>query len=195
MLDALADKTVRLQMVGGRQGTVLAAWSHRGNSAWHEQQLALGYGMQITTWLHAAVGARLLLRGTDDAHYEHRQWLAPSALLQASWQNTQLTLLAGTRPWDTDRLHPWRIHLQAAYHPLPQWLAIAEWEHEERSRLRIGMEYAYEGCWFLRAGMATHPAVFTFGIGTRQYCFSIDLSVEVHDALGITPQTSLALWF
>ena len=193
MLAALADKTVRLQMAAGARGTALAAYSHHGDAMWHEQQAVVGYGLQAAEWLHVAVAARWLQRGVGDAHYESRQWLAPSALVQTFFGNTSLTLLGGTRPWDSDR--PWRWHLQAAYRPLPQWTAVAEWEGEERTRMRLGMEYAYDGSWFLRAGMATRPVVLIFGIGARRRHWSADLAVEVHSVLGITPQTSLSLWF
>lgn len=190
-LAALADKTLRLQVPVGA-GTAMAAYSHRGTVDYHEQQALAAYVLPLTSVLRAGVAARWLQRGTGDAHYEQRQWLAPSALLQASWQATTLTLLAGTRPWDDNR--PWRMHLQAAYRPLPQLLTVAELECEERTRLRLGMEYSYD-CWQLRGGLATQPVVLTFGLGMRRHNFSIDLAVEVHDALGITPQTSLALWF
>ena len=193
LLAAMADKTVRLQMAAGTRGTALVAYSHHGNASWHEQQAALAYGMQATPWLHAAVAARWLHRGTGDVHYERHQWLAPSALLQISLGRTTWTMLGGTRPWDDRR--PWRWHLQAAYRPLSQWLAIAEVEGEDRTRLRIGMEYAYDGIWFLRAGMATRPVVMTCGIGARCRYGSIDFAVDVHEALGITPQTTLSLWF
>ena len=190
---ALADKTVRLQLHTGTSGTALAAYSHRGDVVYHEQQVALGYGLRLTSWLHAAVAARWLLRGTNDAHYERRQWLAPSALLQAYAGNTTVTLLAGTRPWDEAR--PWRMHLQAACRPLPQLLTLAEVEREERTRLRLGMEYTIVEGWLLRSGLATRPVVLTFGVGARRQHWSVDLAVEVHDALGITPQTTVALWF
>lgn len=193
MLSALADKSLRLQVAAGRTGTVLAAYSHHGDITWHEQQAGLGYGLRAASWLHVAVMARWLSRGTDDAHYERHQWLTPSALAQVSLRNTTLTLLGGTRPWD--ERNPWRWHLQAAYRPFKQWLAIAEVEEEDRIRLRMGMEYAYDGRWFLRAGMATRPVVMTFGAGIRLRHGSIDVAVEVHDALGVTPQTSLSLWF
>ena len=32
------------------------------------------------------------------------------------------------------------------------------------------------------------------GLGLRQQRYSIDLAVEVHNTLGITPQTTLVLW-
>lgn len=192
MLGTMADKSIRMQMPVW-QGSAFAAYSHRGDVSWHEQQLALGYGMDVTPWLHAAVGARWLSRGTDDAHYEVQQWVSPSVLMQVSLPATLLTLVAGTRPWDDQS--PWQMHLQVAYRAMSRWLTVAEIEREEHTRLRLGMEYVIGERWFLRAGMATRPMVPTFGLGIRQKCLSVDFAVEVHNALGLTPQTSLSLWF
>lgn len=114
-------------------------------------------------------------------------------LLAKVGNRTSVNLLAGTRPWD--RVHPYRVHLQATYRPLPQLLTIVEAESEDRTRLRIGMEYRYENLCFVRTGFSTSPIAFTFGLGTRQRRYAIDLAVEAHSALGITPQTSLTLWF
>ncbi|MBQ8704603.1 MAG: hypothetical protein IJ524_09560 [Bacteroidales bacterium] len=193
LLAALGERGVRVQVATGRRGTALAAYSHHGNAEWHEQQVLLLYGLQASPRLHAAVAARWLHRGVDDAHYESRQWLAPSLLLQAALPGVTLTLVGGTRPWDAAR--PWRWHVQAAYRPSGQWTAVAEWEGEERSRLRAGVEYVYADSWMLRAGMATRPAVMSFGLGFCRGALRVDLAAEVHSLLGITPQTSLALWF
>ena len=192
LLPALADKSVGVQLPVGA-GTAVAAYSHHGDAAWHEQQVLLGYSLQATPWLHVGVAARGLHRGTGDAHYEARRWLAPSALVQASLRHATLTLVGGTRPWD-DR-HPWRMHLQAAYRPTGQWLTLAEVEREERTRLRLGVEYVYDGWCALRAGLATVPVVLTAGVGFRTGHYSFDLAVGMHSALGVTPQTSLSLWF
>ena len=191
MLDALSERSLSLRLRAG-SGGLLAAYSHQGDADWHGQQATFGYGLPLTEWLHAAVALRWLHRGLGDAHYDSHFWLAPSALLQATFGRTTFTLLGGTRPWDEE--HPWRLHLQAAYRPLPHLLTLAEVETEEAVRLRLGMEYNYEA-WYLRAGMATRPTVLAFGIGMRQQHLGVDLACEVHSVLGITPQTSLSLWF
>lgn len=193
LLTAMADKSLQLQLPFGKRGTALAAYVHHGDAAWHEQQAVAAYGMWVAEWLHVAVAARWMHRGVDDVHYRSTQWLAPSAVVRASWQHSSLTLLAGSRPWDD--AHPWRLHLQASYRPLPRWLAVVELEREECTRLRMGVEYGFDASWFLRAGLATQPLLLTFGAGGRWKNYSADLAVGVHSALGITPQTSLSLWF
>ena len=68
-------------------------------------------------------------------------------------------------------------------------------ESEERMRFRLGAEYRYEKYLFFRAGMATAPLTLTFGLGFMHEIYRIDLAVEHHNILGLTPQISFGLWF
>lgn len=193
-LQGLADKQLGLWLPLGRRGIVAAAYMHHGTVDYHEQQATAGYQLRVAEWLKVGVAARWLQVGTSDAHYPARQWLAAEAMLQALAGGTALTLLGGTRPWDD--AHPWRWHLNMRYTPAGEGYGlVAELEQEELLRLRLGMEYAFRQRWFLRAGMATRPVVMTFGGGVRLKQYSIDLAAEVHSSLGITPHTTLTLWF
>ena len=194
LMAGMADKSLRMVWPTGKTGAVLANYLHHGYSDYHEQQATAGYAIRATEWLHVGVAARYLHLGTSDGHYPAQQWLAASALLQASLgSHTVLMLTAGNRPWDSVR--PYRLHVQAQYRPLPHLLTVVEAESEEQERLRMGMEYGYREQFFLRTGLATRPLLLTFGLGFRQPHYTIDLAVEVHNALGLTPHTSLTLWF
>ena len=194
MLGALASKDISLVWPTGSSGTAVASYRHHGNLDYHEQQLAGGYVIRATQWLLVGAKIRYLNLGTSDSRYQPQQWLGASLLLHAQpWGNTLLALEAGTRPWDPQR--PYRWHLAAGYRPLSQLLTIIEAESEERMRLRFGMEYSYHELLHVRTGFSTHPLVLTFGLGTQWRQMAIDLAVEVHDVLGITPHTSLTLWF
>ena len=195
LLPSMAVKSMALQWNTGNTGTALAMYEHNGNTDYNEQQVGLGYVMKVTSWLNVGVAGRYLYSGTSDGHYASQQWLAASALLMAQvTKSTSLVLLAGHRPWDDIR--PMRFHLQAAYKPLPALLTLMELESEECLRWRFGMEYCYEGHYFVRAGMATHPTVLTFGLGMRQgRHYALDLAIEAHNTLGITPQITLTLCF
>ena len=194
LLAGMADKSLRLVWPTAQRGAVVADYLHHGNPDYHEQQLLAGYALRATPWLQVGVAARYLHLGTSDGHYATRQWVAASAMLQASLGgSTTLMLSGGSRPWDMAR--PYRLHLQAQYRPLPQLLTVVEGESEDCMRLRLGMEYCYRQQFYLRTGMATQPMLFTFGLGFRQPHYAIDLAVEVHNTLGLTPHTSLILWF
>ena len=89
---------------------------------------------------------------------------------------------------------PWRAHAQVAYRPVSQVLAVVEAESEDRIKIRFGMEYNYSGLLFFRAGFATNPLTAAFGLGVKYRWLSIDIGVETHRVLGMTPHTSLTLW-
>ncbi len=195
LLASLAAKSIALQWNAGAAGTMVAMYEHNGNIDYHEQQAAAGYVLRVAPWLYVGVAGRYLHLGTSDAYYTPQQWLAASALVQAEvGKSTSLTLLAGTRPWDSDQ--PYRLHFQVGYRPLPILRTLVELEKEDCLRWRFGMEYCYNGQCFLRMGMATQPTVFTFGVGARLWQrYALDLAIEAHNALGITPHLTLMLCF
>lgn len=189
----MADKTLHMVWPTGTGG-VTADYLHHGNIDYHEQQVGISYALRATRWLTVGVGGRYLHLGTSDGHYRPQQWLGALLLVNADLGgHTSLSLTAGTRPWDTQR--PYLLHLVAIYRPLPQLITIVEAESEEHMRMRFGTEYTYRNDYFLRTGFSTHPFVLTFGLGLRYQQCTIDLAVEAHHTLGITPHTSLTLCF
>ena len=193
MLAEMAENGVAVVWPTGGMGILGAAYCRSGGSSYREQRATAGYVLRAAPWLKVAVAAQYLHIGTSDAYYEPMQWLAATAAVQATvGGRVSFALLGGTRPWDSSR--PWRAHLQMAYRLVTQVLTVVEAEAEERIRLRLGMEYHYNGVLFFRAGMATNPLTATFGVGVRYRMLSIDIGAETHRMLGITPQTSLTLW-
>ena len=190
----MAYKHLDLVWPTGATGAAVAGYRHYGNLDYHEQQVTGGYAVRAASWLHVGVAMRYLHLGTSDACYRPQQWLAGSVLLHAqAGGSTTLTVAAGSRPWDDSRPYLW--HLTATYRPLPQLITVVEAESEERLRFRLGMEYSYRERIFVRTGFATQPVVLGFGLGIRQPHYAIDLAVDVHNVLGITPHTTLTLWF
>ncbi len=194
LMAEMADKTLRIVWSLAQIGYLTADYCHHGNQDYHEQQAGASYALRVTNWLVVGVEGRYLHLGTSDGHYRPQQWLAAAVTLHTiPSQNTTIDIVAGTRPWDS--LHPYRIHLQTAYRPTTQFLTVVEAESEDRLRLRLGMEYIYNHFLALRAGLATNPMVLSCGVGLRHKSISFDLGIESHSTLGITPLTSLTLWF
>ncbi len=206
LAEAMADKDIDL-LLPLSSGTVAAAYRHHGNLDYHEQQLAVAYAMHVGRGVHVGVAARWLHLGTADPHYEPLSFLGADAMVRFEPHSSLgIMLLAGSRPWDERR--PWRAHAQLAFRPIASWTTLIEAESEERLRLRAGMQYLYHNSLALRAGMqylyhnslalragfSTAPLVLTFGAGFRVGRMQLDLAVETHRWLGITPQTSLMLW-
>lgn len=194
MLAGMADKRLSLVWPTGKIGVATVSYLHHGNLDYHEQQVAAGYAVRPWPWLLAGVSATYLNLGTSDPHYSPRHWLAATAYVQASLgANTTVAAIAGTRPWDDT--HPYQLHLQVRHSPTVGLTAVVEGEMEECARLRMGIEYCYEKMVFFRVGAATAPLMATFGVGFRHRAVSIDLGAEVHQTLGLTPHSTLTLWF
>lgn len=193
MLAEMSDKGVEAVWPTGRIGIAGASYSRYGSSGYREQNATAGYALRVAPWLKVGVAAHYMHVGTSDAYYEPKQWLAATAGMQATLDGRlYFTLLGGTRPWAIQR--PWRAHAQVAYRPASQVLAVVEAESEDRIRMRFGMEYNYSGLLFFRAGFATNPLTAAFGLGVKYRWLSIDIGVETHRVLGMTPHTSLTLW-
>ena len=62
------------------------------------------------------------------------------------------------------------------------------------SSLHFGLEYLFN-CFSFRAGYASKPDIFTFGVGIEQKHFQLDFSSSLHSVLGYSPQVSLVYVF
>ena len=192
LAEAMADKDIDI-LLPLSSGTVSAAYRHHGNLDYHEQQLAAAYAIHVGRGVQVGVAARWLHLGTSDPHYEQLSYLGADAMARFEPHSSLgIMLLAGSRPWDERR--PWHAHAQLAYRPMPVWTTMLEVESEERLRMRAGMQYLYHNSLALRVGFSTAPLALTFGLGICVGRMQLDLAVETHRWLGITPQTSLVLW-
>lgn len=178
----------------GERGRFHAGYSHFGDADYAEHRLSASYAMRVTEWMETGVDADYCVQAVGDAHYDTRRWLSPSAFVCFSLSpRLRLMALGGTRPWDGTR--PWRMHLGMAYRPVSRLLTLLEVESEEQWRLRLGAEYCYRQHFYFRAGLATSPLVVTAGLGVYYGRYLVDISVESHPVLGLSPQIGIALCF
>lgn len=193
LLSGLADKRIELSIPAGR-GVATAGYMHRGNIEYCEQQIGATYGMDVADWLTVGIGARYLYSGSADPHYKIGRYVGTGVMARFLLsQRTTTHFVLQTRPWDPAKR--FGMNLQMTYRPSRELLTAVELESERVWRVRAGMEYCYEEMFFFRTGFATNPFVATFGIGFKYGAFVLDLSVEAHNVLGVSPQTSLKVWF
>lgn len=191
-LAAMSTRTVDARWNLGSHSRVEASYSHFGDHIYLEQQAVAGYSMRLNGWLQAGIRGHYLRMATDDAHYEARQWLAAEAALQAAvGERLTLYTAAGSRQWNETK--PWMAHIGLAYRPMEGLLTVMELDSEERMRVRLGAEYCYRRHYFARMGLATNPTTITFGLGARLGIYGINLALEHHEYLGLTPQISLSV--
>jgi len=59
--------------------------------------------------------------------------------------------------------------------------------------VRMGIEYQFSDCFFLRGGLSGKPVRHSAGLGYKNRKFGIDFAIVHHEILGYTPSVSLAL--
>lgn len=178
----------------GERGRLHAGYGHFGDADYAEHHALVSYAMRIGSGIEVGIGANYHLQAIADGRYDNHHYLSPAAMARITFTpRLQLVGLLGTRPWDEAR--PWRMHVGIAYRAVNRLLTLVEVESEECWRLRLGAEYCYRQHFFFRAGLATAPLVLTAGAGIYYNRYLVDLSVENHPVLGLTPQIGLAVCF
>ena len=178
----------------GERGRLRAGYGHFGDADYAEHHALVGYAMRIGSGIEVGIEANYHLQAIADGHYADHHYLSPAATVRLSvTPRLQFSALVGTRPWDDAR--PWRTHIGMAYRAVNRLLTLVEVESEECWRLRMGAEYCYRQHFFFRAGLATAPLVLTAGAGVAYNRYLVDIGVESHPVLGLTPQVSLAVCF
>ena len=194
LMQGMATRSLAAGMHFGTVGRVAAAYSHFGDADYHEQQAALAVGMRVTRWLTLGVYGLYSNIGTSDPHYCPQHWLDGGLALQIDG-NRNIDwggyVVANSRSWDESR--PIGMRAGITYRPVSDLLTVVELSMDDRTRLRCGMEYAYQHRYFARVGLSTNPLLMTFGLGCRLGRYHIDLGTEVHPVLGLSPQISLGL--
>ena len=188
----MATRTLDARWRLGSSGWLEVGYSHFGDHAYHEQQALVGYGMSLSPSLMAGIRGRYLHLGTGDAYYESQRWLAAEVYVQAmAGERLRLYAACASRPWDESK--PWRTYIGMAYMAVEGLTTLVELDSDDRTRMRLGAEYGYRQHYFIRTGLATHPMVLSFGLGAHLGTLRIDLAVETHEYLGLTPHISLSL--
>ena len=59
--------------------------------------------------------------------------------------------------------------------------------------VRMGIEYQFSDCFFLRGGLSGKPVRHSAGLGFKNRNFSVDFAIVHHETLGYTPSISLTL--
>lgn len=71
------------------------------------------------------------------------------------------------------------------------WTIEAEKSTSEKISFKSGLEYKVDNKFFLRAGAASNPVIFAFGLGFNLKHLQVNIAFDVHQVLGVTPYVDL----
>jgi len=184
-------------------GTWAASYIHYGNSNYYEQQASLDYALRVAKTIYLGVAFHYMNAATSDPYYAPQHLLSFTASIQYTPSDR---LCIGTRIYNPaaatlnneTALHtPAIFNLGVSYRLVSELLATAEIEKNfyHPSSLRMGLEYTFLDICRARIGMATNPIIYTFGFGLAHEHIVVDLSTQVHNALGWIPMISMNYLF
>jgi hypothetical protein len=97
----------------------------------------------------------------------------------------------------TDERLPVIMRFGLTYLMTDKLIGIAEIEKnfDLDPSLRFGMEYALTDVFYTRAGLATNPGLFTFGVGIILNNLHLDIAASMHQVLGVSAQAGIIYQF
>lgn len=184
-------------------GSMAATVEHFGDNDYNEQRVSLAYALPLGRTMSFGVAFHYMHSGTSDPYYEPLNRLTFSTALRFRPSDDFTVAFkafnpsAGMSDSELSLRIPAVFSLGVSYRIIDELLAVGEVEKNlyEPSTLRFGLEYLLQEGWFIRVGVNTRPAIYTFGLGLRQGRFGADLAAQFHNVLGLTPQLSLQYRF
>lgn len=179
-------------------GTWSADYVRHGNTEYNEQKASVAYALPLSGQISLGAALHYLYSGTSDPYYTP-QHLLTFSLATRYRPNERLTV--GVRVYNpvsmrltsAEEVHtPIFFTLGASYRLADELLAVAEVEKQlyHPESMRFGLEYCWNRYFYARAGVATQPIIWSLGLGMKRSHYAIDIAVQHHAVLGITPQLS-----
>ncbi len=183
-------------------GTFSLLLQQHGSEAFGQQSLAAAYALRLSPRMAVGTALRYLHAGSNDSRYPDYHYLSLAVGVQ--WRLSEACLIG----LSLNDLYPValaqteavaascpRFNIGMAYRPLPELLATIEVEQRAGSKTKVmgGVEYQPLAGLYLRAGFSTLPASYAFGIGYRKAWWGVDIAVQRHQVLGLSPQLALTL--
>ncbi len=188
----------------GSNGTFSLLLFRNGSEAFGTQSLAAAYALRLSPRMALGTALRYQRAGSNDSRYEASRYLSLAAGFQWKVSETCLIGLAINDSYPvafaeaavaaSSRLC---LNIGIAYRPLPELLTTFEVEQraDNKTKVMCGAEYRLLDSLSLRAGFGTRPTSYAFGIGYRKAWWGVDIAVQRHLVLGLSPQLALTLSF
>jgi hypothetical protein len=185
-----------------KSGVFGVSVSHFGFALYSETQAGLAYAQKLgekvsagvkLNYLNTFIGDNYGRRGVMTAEVGVQAELAPGLTLGAHIYNPARARLSH---YDNERV-PTIMRLGLTYQVNEKALITAETQKDTDNKavIKAGMEYRVVEQLYLRAGIATNPAMNTFGFGIYHKQFKIDFASSIHSVLGYSPMVSIQYAF
>lgn len=195
-LAELSNKTFGFILPTGK-GSLGAVYSYYGYSEYYRHSAGLAYGTKLGRMLSVGVQADLFsTRATGDYENTNELTFEVGALFKPT-SGLSIGLHAFNPLPNSLRNHdiPTVITMGVGYTFSEVFTTVIDLEasNSGHNNVRFGMEYQTFGNFFVRGGIMTNPAGFSFGFGYSGQIFQGNIGFITHENLGLTPSLSLVI--
>lgn len=183
-------------------GTLALSVSHYGFELWNESKGGIAYGRSFGKYLCAGMQLDFIRIHQQESYgnigfvtfeVSALSQLTPSFAIGAHLYNPISVSVSKV----TDERAPACFRVGASYKASNRFLITAEAgsSSDNEVNLSAGIEAELTSAVFLRTGISTNPAMWSFGVGVNYKALTIDISTAYHAVLGFSPQSSLICHF
>jgi hypothetical protein len=186
-----------------KAGTFGLSGNEFGYTAYNEKKVGLAFGKKLGEKISAGVQVDYLNTFINDDFYGSKTTFAvEGGLLAEPIQNFKIGFhifnptRAKLAEYADERI-PTIIRLGGSYKFSEKvwWSAEEEKDIDLPAVFKSGIEYHIVESLFLRVGVGTNPALFSFGFGLRVKQFTIDAASVYYQVLGFSPSFSISYDF
>lgn len=203
LLSELSYKSVAFALPVTKSGSLGTIYTHFGNADYNEQRVNLMYAQKFGHMFALGVEFDYLHSGVSEAGYESANLFTFGVGLQF-YPTSTLTI--GAHIFNPISTHyktevkmdvPALFRAGVAYNFIKNATATMDFvkDMNHNSDLRFGLEYTFFDFVNARIGFATQQLTYSFGVGIDRSSWGVDLAMQVHPTLGVTPQISAVYKF
>ncbi len=179
-------------------GTFGLSLNYYGYSAYNEQKIGLAYGKSLGEIFDVGIQLDYLSVNIGNDYGSANAFtfeigilakLSESLQIASHIYNPFMVKLGKINP----EITPAVFKIATAYKIDNEILMLTEYEQSINAHgiFKIGMEYHLIEQLFIRAGLATNPNLFSFGLGLNINGFNIDFGSSYHQILGFSPKAAI----
>lgn len=202
-LAALSTKNIAASVSTHKGGALLIKYQHFGQSQYNEQKTTIGYALTTGKMMNIGIALHYLHSGCEDSYYQRQNLITFSAGMQY-YASESLT-------FGLKIFNPAMIRLQCAdeirigtvmqagiaYSISSNLMSSLEIEKQTywKPSIKAGLEYALIESFMIRAGIASNPVRYSFGVGVERPHLHLGLSLQTHPTLGASPHLGIGYRF
>lgn len=198
-MQAESQKEISAMFPLGTNGTTLTDYLHYGDAHYNEQKVTAGYALRLSRKIASGVAFHYLYSGTSDPWYEPIKTVSISCGLQYRPSNDWTIGAMVFNPIfvrmnrGSETKVPIVMKIGCSYKGISHLTVAAEMEKNIYLpySLRLGAEYEVIPHLCTRIGFISDPSVWCFGLGYRANRYNVDIAIQNHYALGLTPHISV----